>query len=720
MFSVFRNIGGGLVASLILLASAFSNGALIFTGPLQPFLGQGVAAALTTTAVTTTFLALTSKFPSALAGPSGNTSALLAAMMIALAPALSAMAPAQALALVVAGLGGAALLTGLTLFLLGWKRLGKMVRFVPFPVVAGFLAATGWLIISGAIRMTTGVPLARASLSLFAEPRAGSLLGLTALWAATLWLLTARFKNPLTLPLALMVAILLVDSGIAVFHPPEDAVRHYGLMFSVPAGSHPVMPLISGEYFRADWTALRPVIGDLVSVVVMATLGVLLNSTLLELSTGIDADLDRELRMQGLANVVSALAGGFVGTVHVTGTLANRAAGGSGRLSGVVAGMVAAAVLILGTQVVGYVPRFVLGGLLVQLGAKFIWDWGVRSRRSLPMRDWLVVWVIILIAAERGFLEALLFGVLAGCVIFAVDVSRIRVIRHQFGLNERTSSVIRSTEESALLAEHGAEVQALELAGYLFFGSAHSVQERVTALVTDGRLTRVIFDFSAVTGIDSSAGACFAKIRDVLRKNGTRQVMAGLSPVAARILSTSSGLDDRIVCHDHVDGALEEAEETLLAAYAAFRGGRRSLADWLEEALGSREFAEELCAHLTPAPRDAESYLCRQGDPTDSLIFVERGPVTVILERPGLSPLRVRVFGAHTLVGEIGFFLDVPRSASLLAAGDSEAWALSHDAFEDLRKTRPECLSSLFTYIIRLQSERLTFANRQIVALQRA
>jgi SulP family sulfate permease len=377
-------------------------------------------------------------------------------------------------------------------------------------------------------------------------------------------------------------------------------------------------------------------------------------------------------------------------------------------------------VLILGGDVVRYVPRFVLGGLLVQLGAKFIWDWGIRSRRSLPLRDWLVVLVIILIAAERGFLEALLFGVLAGCVIFAVDVSRIRVIRHQFGLDERTSSVIRSTEESALLAEHGEKIQVLELAGYLFFGSAHSVQERVTRLVTVSRVIEVIFDFSAVTGIDSSAGACFAKIRDVLRKNSTRQVMAGLSSEAARILSTSSGLDDRIVCHDHLDRALEEAEETLLAAYAAFRGGQRSLGDWLEQALGAREFAEALCARLTPAPRDADSYLCRQGDRTDSLIFIERGPVAVTLERPGLSPLRVRVFGAHTLVGEIGFFLDVPRSASLLATGDAVAWALSHGAFEDLSKTRPECLSSLFTYIIRLQSERLTFANRQIVALQRS
>jgi SulP family sulfate permease len=376
-------------------------------------------------------------------------------------------------------------------------------------------------------------------------------------------------------------------------------------------------------------------------------------------------------------------------------------------------------VLFGGTQTIGYVPRFVLGGLLIQIGAKFIWEQGVLSRRSLPLWDWLIVLAIVLIAVERGFLEAVLFGVLAGCVIFAVDVSRIGIIRHQFGLDERTSSVIRSTEESALLAKYGGQVQVLELAGYLFFGSAYSVQERVNRLVTENKPTEVIFDFSGVTGIDSSAGACFAKIRDVLRRNGARQVMAAVSPYAASILGASSGLDDRVGRRDDLDEALEEAEEMVLAARAASYSSRRSLIAWLEEALGSRAFAEELCASLTPAPRSVDSYLCRQGDPTDSLIFVERGPVSVILERPGQPPLRVRVFGAHTLVGEIGFFLDVPRSASLLAASDAVAWALSRDAFEDLKETQPENLSALFTYIIRLQSERLSFANRQIVALQR-
>jgi SulP family sulfate permease len=99
MARILPNIGGGLIASLLLLASAFSNGALIFTGPLEPFLGQGVAAALITTAVTTIWVALTSNFPSAIAGPVGNTAALLAAMMVTLAPVLSAVSPGQALAL---------------------------------------------------------------------------------------------------------------------------------------------------------------------------------------------------------------------------------------------------------------------------------------------------------------------------------------------------------------------------------------------------------------------------------------------------------------------------------------------------------------------------------------------------------------------------------------------------------------------------------------------
>src|SRR5262249_29103603 len=304
------------------------------------------------------------------------------------------------------------------------------------------------------------------------------------------------------------------------------------------------------------------------------------------LATEANLDLDRELRMQGIANIASALAGGFVGHISVSRTLLNFAAGGITRLSGVVVGIVALAVLFVGNQAISVVPRIVLGGLLLQLGTRLIWDWGVLSFRHLPVLDWLIVVAIMLITSVFGFLQALLFGMLAGCVIFAVDVSRIRIVRHQLGLDERPSSRVRSRQESAFLLEHGGKVQVLELAGYLFFGSAYSLLEHVTHLVADKCPREVIFDFSGVTGVDSSAGAAFIKIRDLLRKNGCRQVMVGTPQMVRRVLSADTGLDESSLHHDSLDTALEEAEEAILVTHEISTGLRPSMVDWLTDVIG--------------------------------------------------------------------------------------------------------------------------------------
>src|SRR5262249_6333657 len=142
----------------------------------------------------------------------------------------------------------------------------------------------------------------------------------------------------------------------------------------------------------------------------------------------------------------------------------------------------------------------------------------------------------------------------------------------------------------------------------------------------------------------------------------------------------------------------------------------RSMVDWLAEVLGSREHAQSLFDRMTPAKRDADSYLCRQGDPTDSLIFIERGPVSVIVEQRNLPAWRARVFGAYTLVGEVGFFLNAPRSANLLAAPDAIVWSLSRQAFDEFMQAHATETLALTTYVIRLLSERLTFANRQVAS----
>jgi SulP family sulfate permease len=720
MFQAVRSVTGGLVASVLSLAYCFSYGALIFAGPLQQFLPYGIAAALITTVVTATIVALTSSFRSAVAGPDSNTAALLAAMMVTLSPAIATMRFQDALIIALCGLGAATFLTGIALFLLGWRKLGKLVRFIPYPVVAGFLAATGWLMLSGSITMVTGAAMSWATWQSFAAANNFFIIGITAIWAAILWFLTARWKHPLVLPLALIAAVIVTHVVVTILPSAEALTVRSLLFFPVPEQARPVIPLLLGrELINVDWTVLLPITGDMVAVAVLAILSILLNSTSIEVATEAHLDLDRELRAQGFANVLSAIAGGFVGHVSVSRTLVNIAAGGVTRISGLTVGLVALAVLIIGSEAISFVPRVVLGGLVLQLGIRLIWDWGLLSFRTLPLIDWLVVVAIVLITSQFGFLHALLFGMLAGCVIFVVDVSRVRIIRHQYGLDERCSSRVRSQQESALLLQHGGQVQILELSGNLFFGSAYSLLERVAHLVTDKNPKEIIFDFSRVTGVDSSAGTAFIKIRDLLRKSETRQAVVGLPQIARRVLNSHAGLDDGVRRYDSLDTALEQAEESILATQKLSANLYSSMVEWLTDVLGSHAHAQILFDRMTPAPRDAQSYLCRQGADTDSLIFIERGPVSVTLEREDQPALRVRVFGSYTLVGEVGFFLNAPRSANLLSAPDAVVWSLNRDAFYEFMRAYPKEALALTIYVIRLQSERLTFANRLVASLQR-
>lgn len=138
----FDDAAGGLLCSLLSLAFAFSYGALIFSGPLQPWLAQGIAASLVTAVVSAAMVALTPRMKGVIAGPESSTVAVTAAMMMGLAPALATAGDA-AFEVAIVALSGSALVSGVLLLAMGRLRLGRYVRFVPYPVLAGFMASVG-------------------------------------------------------------------------------------------------------------------------------------------------------------------------------------------------------------------------------------------------------------------------------------------------------------------------------------------------------------------------------------------------------------------------------------------------------------------------------------------------------------------------------------------------------------------------------------------------
>ena len=137
---------------------------------------------------------------------------------------------------------------------------------------------------------------------------------------------------------------------------------------------------------------------------------------------------------------------------------------------------------------------------------------------------------------------------------------------------------------------------------------------------------------------------------------------------------------------------------------------------WLARSLGGRDFAEALVPLLQRADVPAGTYLCRQGEPTDTLIYIETGRVGVMIGS-GESEMAVRIFGPHTVAGEQGFILRQPRSASLKVEEDARVWSLPRSAYDQLMHSNADLVIALMRDIVRVQSERLSFATRQAAAL---
>jgi len=555
-------------------------------------------------------------------------------------------------------------------------------------------------------------------MQLLLEGRRDELLfmALTVATGAFILFASVHLKHPLTQPLALLAAVGLTHVVLVAMKIDAETARQLGVLFSLDGTKLPALPLLDGSLRMLDWGLFAHALWYIPAIAMMTAISVLLNTTGLEAATRSEVDLDHELKASGFSNLVSAGLGGYVGYVSISRTMINRSLGGRSALSGLVVAAVCALAIFVGSEILSVIPRFVLGGLLFSLGVRLLWDWTVARRRTMPIRDRGIVLGIVIVSAMSSLLYAIVAGLIAGCLIFSIDVGRVRNLRRQSALDERPSSTLRSAEEMSVLAAQGHRVLVLELEAYLFFGSAHRLYEDVSAHLSHGELREIILDFAQVRGIDSSAAAIFSKIPEKSRQAGCVLTLSGRSARDSSLLSCAGGSSAKI--HDALDSALEAAEDTLVAAAMSAAGREAPLRESISSSLGGTS-AEPLLDVLTPKRLAVGAHLCHQGEPTETLLFVESGRISVLVSTGVDTSQKVHSFKAHTIVGEIGFFTGAPRTATLIVEQESVVWSLDRKDFETLQRQNPAAAAALYDYVIRILSERLAFATRQAAAALR-
>ncbi len=706
------SITAGLIIGAVEAVLVISFAALVFGGYLAYFLADGIGLYLLAGALTLAILAWRAGNRGVVGSVQDATAAVLA--VVATSTALDAYGSLQrAFLTVIAATLVVALLTGITFLLLGTLRLGNLVRYVPYPVVGGFLAGTGWLLLKGGIGVAADM---QVSLRAVGDLRPAAVLSHwvpAVVFGVILLVLTRVLRRPLVIPVVIGAGLALFAIGMLVTGSTTDSALGGGWMLGPFDSTRLWQPWTFRAITGADWSAVLGQVPGIVTVVFVAVIGVLFNVSGTELTLNRDLDTNQELRDAGVLNVISGALGGIPGYHALSLTALAERMSVNTRTAGLVASLVPLAAVVFGAAVIELIPRMIVGGVLVFLGLAFIVEWVWDKRRSLPRVEYAVVLVILAGIITKGFLPGVVIGLVMAVVLFAVSYGRIELVHEvAFGDTYR-SNVDRPPAERASLREMGEQVQILRVHGFVFFGSASGLLERIRKRVETAAPRFLLMDLRQVTGVDASAVMSFVKVTHLAQASGFELVLAGTSDRVREQLARGGVVaSDGVVSFEpDLDRGLQRCEDVLLQGAADAVGEK----DGSSEALAG--MPPGLSTYLERMPLEEGTVLIRQDEPPDDVFVLESGRLSVEMVTPEGTPMRLRVVRPGVVVGEIALYTGIPRTADVVAETPSVVLRLRRASIERMEAEEPELAAALHRWLAGTLAERLTDTQRAVVAL---
>jgi SulP family sulfate permease len=491
---------GGISAGIVALPLCLAFGALSGLGPEAGLYGAIAAGILA---------AIFGGTPLMVTGPT-NPMTLVAATVVA-----ANMLPGGKvnLAIVVT----AFLLAGVLQLLLGVLRLGGYVRYVPYPVISGFMSGIGIIIIIQQLYPIVGgqAPSSDAVKVLGSLPMLPSriLWPVALLGVATFAIIQILPRFTRKIP-ASLVALVLVTAASLAF--AVDAPR----IGTIPAG----LPALVVPALTFDQATL--VVSAAIQLALLGAIDTLLSALLADSLTKSHHDSNRELIGQGIGNMAAALVGGLPGAGANIRTIVNIEAGGKTRLSGVIHGLFLLAVLLGLSNLVQYIPNAVLAGILLGAGLSCIDFRGLSHLGKVPRSDAAVLLVVLGLTVFAGLIVAVAVGLIIASFIFMKNVADISEGQTALSLlaDEPWADEvdIPAIYRDRLLVKH--------VEGPLFFGFARGFLD-IAARAAGGRL--LVLRMDRVKLMDQSGAYALHDAIVDLTSSGMRVVLVGL-PVGER------------------------------------------------------------------------------------------------------------------------------------------------------------------------------------------
>ncbi len=664
--------------------------------------------------------------------PKAPLSLLLAAFVAPLALSLQIPDVASRNILIVGLASLCVLIAGTVQFLFGTLRLGNLIKYVPYPVVSGFMDGIAVILILEQIGPLVGVRGHVSLLEIFHNPTVVQPLTLVVGLTTIIVIFSARrFIKALPASLIGLVA------GTALFYalkniPGASALGPVIGNFSFQWPTPDILPDAFGLLGRIDLADLFPRI--LITGFVLGSIGALeslLSSVAADNIAGTRHKSNKELIGQGIGNMMNAVFSALPSAGSELHNMANYRAGGRTRLSSLICGLLILLIVMTLGPVIGKIPLTVIAGIIVSVGIGLFDKWildlirnlsQAREQQKRIMANLAVTIAVAVITVCVNLIVAVLIGIAIASGLFVVRMGK-SIVKRQYSGEQIRSKKVRSLKNNMLLEDRGKGIIVYELRGPLFFGSADNLAGEIESAIS--HYTYCILDMKRVNEIDSTGAKILGQISKKVTASGKYLLISYLKDNPSlsgflKAMGVYETLGEDCFFPD-TDAALEWAEDNVLTQSLELAGASDRIQ--LEKMDILRDFTpqeiHDLKQKLTRKTFSKSEIIVKEGDTDRNLFLLAKGLVSVRIHLPESDRYkRLISYSPGVAFGEMAFLDGSPRSVDVWSDEDSETYVLSPAEFSVLQKENAQIAIKLIRNIALEISDRLRIRTNEVRILE--
>jgi SulP family sulfate permease len=624
------------------------------------------------------------------------------------------------------------LIAGIVQFLFGTLRLGNLIKYVPYPVVSGFMNGIAIILILEQIGPLVG---ARGHVSLFEifhNPIVVQPLTLVVGLTTIIVIFCAR-RMIKAVPASLIGLV----AGTALFYalqniPGASALGPVIGNFSYKWPKPDILPDAFRLLDNIDLADLFPRI--LITGFVLGSIGALeslLSSVAADNIAGTRHKSNKELMAQGIGNIMNAVFSALPSAGSELHNVANYKAGGRTRLSSLICVLLILLIVMTLGSIIGKIPLTVIAGIIISVGIGLFDKWILDLIRNLPQADeqqkrimvnLSVTIVVAVITVCVNLIVAVLIGIAIASGLFVVRMGR-SIVKRKYCGDQIRSKKVRSIKNNTLLEDRGKGIIVYELRGPLFFGSADDLAGEIESAIN--HYPYCILDMKRVNEIDSTGAKILGQIGKKVTASGKYLLISylGDNPSLSGFLK-AMGVYKNIgedCFFPDTDAALEWAEDNVLTQSLELAGASDRIQ--LEQMDILRDFTPQeihaLEQKLTRKTFNKGEIIVKEGDRDRNLFLLSKGLVSVRIHLAESDRYkRLITYSAGVTFGELAFLDGSPRSADVWSDEESETYVLSPAEYNGLQNESPQIAIKLIRNIALEMSDRLRIRTNEVRALE--